>query len=233
MLLVEAVAVAWTAFQCVGSRMFPVYWPLRVKGHFALGPAQWKSALCLPTQVLFFPSIVLSAMFEHGGMEGWCSADGGVWGSDSSRAFLYGFALFLLVDFVIIERDQLRPMFIAHHVICLIGHVIAMSMPRAWPWYVCGSVTLELGSASCNYYCLRSNPHRASKYVAGMTLSNLTAIGCMLRFVQLSGAGTAWNTFIACTLLTLAYFRQKEAWLVWNKILPGHLTAPLRFTSVV
>ena len=229
-MFVELLAVAWAAGQYIGSRTFPTIWTKRVKGHFAEGPAQWKSALCLPTQVLIFPGIVLSGLIEHGSMEGWGATAGGVWGSASSRAFLYGFALFLLLDFVIIEREQLRSMFIAHHIVCLVGHCIAASLPsRAWPWYLCGAVTLELGSASCNYYCLHANPHRASKYVAGMTLSNLSALACMLRFVQLSGAGTVTNASIACMILTLTFFRQKEAWLVWNKILPG---MPW-FTSVV
>ena len=58
-------------------------------------------------------------------------------------------------------------------------------------------------------------------YLSAMTVSNLVAIGCMARFVQLSEAGVAWNAFIAITLLALTFFRQKEAWLVWNKILPG------------
>lgn len=218
---VEALAVMWTAAAWQGSKTFPMMWTQRVKGHFALGPAQWKSALALPTQVIVFPAIVLYGLLENGGMPGWCSTLGGVWGSAASRAFLYWFALFLLIDFVIIEKDQLRIMFILHHIVCLIGHCIAMSMPSSWPWYVCGSVTLELGSASCNYYCLHSNPHRATIYVYGMTVSNLVAIGCMARFVQLSEAGVAWNAFIAITLLALTFFRQKEAWLVWNKILPG------------
>ena len=218
---VEALAALWTAAAWQGSKTFPMMWTQRVKGHFALGPAQWKSALALPTQVIVFPAIVLYGLLENGGMPGWCSTLGGVWGSAASRAFLYWFALFLLIDFVIIEKDQLRIMFILHHIICLIGHCIAMSMPSSWPWYVCGSVTLELGSASCNYYCLHSNPHRATIYVYGMTVSNLVAIGCMARFVQLSEAGVAWNAFIAITLLALTFFRQKEAWLVWNKILPG------------
>ena len=218
--LVELLAIGYMACQCIGAQVFPTIWTQRVKGHFALGPAQWKSALALPTQVIFFPVIILSGLWEHGHIEGWCSVPGGVWGSASSRAFVYCFALFLLLDFIIIERDQLRSILIAHHVICLIGHIIAMSFPSAWPWYVCGSVTLELGSASCNYYCLHSNPHRATIYVAGMTLSNLTAIGCMLRFLKLSGAGTGWKVIITSTLLALIHFRQKEARLVWNKILP-------------
>ena len=161
-------------------------------------------------------------------MSGWCATTS-VWNSPSSCAFLYSFALFLLIDFFIIEKEQLRGLFIAHHIVCLLGHATASTFPSAWPWYVCGSTTLELGSASCNYYCLRSNPHRATKYVIAMTISNLCAFACMLQFLRLAQAGVVWWALIFISLVTLTFFRQKEAWLVWNKILPG---MP-RFTAVV
>ena len=95
------------------------------------------------------------------------------------------FAAFLLVDFV---NYRIRPVMIAHHVVCLIGHFGALSAPAAFVDYFAAAVACELGSAVCNLNALYPRSGAAlAAYVAGMTLER-PALAALLSWRARSAA---------------------------------------------
>lgn len=105
-------------------------------------------------------------------------------GATGERTFMYIFAIYLLLDFVLVHLD---PLLILHHVFCLVGHlIVCVWLPEGLRIYLSGVVALEIGSGSMNQFALYPDkgPH-AAVYAVGMTLSNSAALWLTYEWVRL------------------------------------------------
>ena len=149
----------------------------RVLGSAIIGGApRWRSAVGLITQVIILPVLKIASMRDD--MHA-CSAP--CFSHDdvnaTGNAFAVIFPLLMLLDFFLC---QLSPLIMAHHLVCILGHLYACTAAqRAFPAYFGGVVALELGSAANGLYCLLPNTFRARHLLVLMTLSNLAALGCV------------------------------------------------------
>lgn len=150
----ELNAALWVAFMVIGSRILP---PKFGSAIVAGGP-RWRSVTSMITQLIVLPWCFCTAAHHVG-----------------ERTFIYIFALYMLLDFVLVKLDTLL---IAHHIFCLIGHVLVVAvLPQAMPVYFAGVVMLELGSGAMNQFALWPDRRwRAVLYAVGMTSSNAAAL---------------------------------------------------------
>lgn len=148
----EVMAACWVAFAVTGSCILP---PKFGSAIVAGGP-RWRSVTSMITQLLVLPVC-------------WCTGQAG------ERTFIYIFALYMLLDFVLVKLDTLL---IVHHVFCLVGHIIVVVvLPEGLPIYFAGVVALELGSGTMNQFALWPDKGpRAAVYAVGMTVSNGAAL---------------------------------------------------------
>mmetsp|Transcript_43232 Transcript_43232/g.140210 ORF Transcript_43232/g.140210 Transcript_43232/m.140210 type:complete len:243 (-) Transcript_43232:127-855(-) len=190
----------------------------QVEGYFANGAPRWRCALGLPTQVGTLPLLLGCAVVAH-------RFDVQRWGERTShgelrsvgeRAFVAVFPAFLLLDWQICD---VRVLLAAHHVVCLAGHACAVLLSAGFPWYFLGVCALELGSASCNLFCLYpSSTMLFALYEVAMSASNLAALVCTWRWVAaLDGINASVSrrrlcqAFGALLSLLLVAARQWEA----------------------
>ena len=127
------------------------------------GCPRWRSASVLSSQFVLFPYMA--------------------W-TDDTNAFLYTFALLLLLDMVLFTPSRLM---VAHHAVCLAGHVIALQFPDHVHLYLQLAVVLEVGSGACNLWCLHPRAFRRT-YVWGMTVSNAAACRPFVRWMLVEPA---------------------------------------------
>ena len=186
-----------------------------VQGYFSNGPPRWRALWALPTQLLVMPSLLAIAYDDHGmELARWLRA--GERHSARGRAecvFLYLFPTWLLLDFMLVH---VRPLMLAHHAVCLMGHLVAYRLSAGFPFYFAGNVVLEMGSACCNVLCIWPHaPLSLGLYMVGMTLSNVGATVC--------AACWAWSVrpipakaFALVITVALAIVRQREAFKAWS-----------------
>lgn len=190
----EALALCYAVLSVVQSRVLP---PILGTAD-AHGAPRWRCALSAQMQWAVLPAC-------------WFLET-----PTATRAFVYVFALYLLLDFVI---TQLSTLLVVHHVFCLLGHlIVAFALPATLPVYFAGVVALELGSGFFNLWCLRPDSEaRALLYIVGMTISNAAACAVGYRWVQLDIplAPKVLNTIISAIMVVM---RQKACY----KNIKGH-----------
>ena len=184
----ELLAALWTVATISASRVLPGIYGTRS----AHGAPLWRSALSTPTQWAVLPAC---------------------WMIDtptSERFFVYTFALYMLVNFVITPLSKLL---LLHHVFCLVGHfVVVLMLPATLPVYFAGVVTLELGSGFYNMFCLRPDVRwRVIAYAVGMSASNAAALAICIRWVLLDIALAPKVLNLVITAI-MVYLRQKTCY---------------------
>ena len=165
----------------------------------------------MPTQLVVLPAMFALARAEHPSMRRWCEQ----WARKPSRCawtgcFLFIFAAFLLLDFVNPHCVvHMRPLMVAHHAVCALGHVYAAFVtPLGLPYYFAGVVAFELGSATCNIVCLWGAA--SPVYAVGMSLSNTAALVCSTGWAKAIGPRPRSKAFGLMLSALLAMMRQRE-----------------------
>lgn len=148
----ELNAALWVLIMLAGSRILPQKFGSALVG----GGPRWRSVTSMMTQLLVLPLCFCTGPYGE-------------------RTFIYIFALYMLLDFVLVKLDTLLKL---HHIFCLIGHfLVVFLLPQGMAIYFAGVVVLELGSGSMNQFVLWPERRwRAVLYAVGMTLSNLGAL---------------------------------------------------------
>lgn len=141
----------------------------------------------------------------------------------SEWAFTFCFAMYMLLDFALVKLDALIT---AHHLFCLLGHVIVCGFmpPPAFAVYFNGVVALELGSGCMNVFLLRPTSWRVALYAIGMTASNAAAAALALEWVRLEIPIAPKVLNIAITVV-MVVLRQKSC-VKWIRGGPASFTHP-------
>ena len=152
-MLAETLAIGWATCYVVASRTMPKVFGSQSVG----GTVRWRTAWAIPTQF-----VVLPLLYTYRG-------------EALSLCFTYLFALYMLLDFVLVK---LTPIMYAHHAACLTGHLLTcLLLPGGFVTYFAGVVALEFGSGCMNFWLLDYGSNwRTRLYVVGMTLSNAAAV---------------------------------------------------------
>ena len=150
------------------------------------GVPRWRCVSGFATQLVFLPILFLFSLKSQGfSLYQWSEvAATAIATEDGARffdwAFSYIFALYMLTDIVLFK--DLNPLLKLHHVGCLLGLVLGLAgVPSGFPFFAAGVLSLEIGSASMNLFCLY--PHRRDclrTYAVIMTASNLLGAYCFL-----------------------------------------------------
>jgi hypothetical protein len=182
----ELLALAWTVSLLLGARVLPsIFGSVKVAG-----APRWRSVSSLGTQWVVFP---------------WCYFCGAATGQ---RLFIYVFALYMLLDFVIVKLDTLL---IVHHIFCLLGHaLVCMYEPIGLPTYFAGVVALEMGSGCMNQYCVYPRwAGGALLYAVGMSISNAAGLFFAYRWWLLPIS--PWTKLLNVVITVIMVFlRQKS-----------------------
>lgn len=185
--LPEAMAFLWAASVVLGSRVLPAKFGVAI----VAGGPRWRSVTSMLTQLLVFPLCLCT-------------------GPNGERAFIYIFALYMLLDFLLVKLETL---FIVHHIFCLIGHaMVVFLLPEGMPIYFPGVVVLEIGSGMMNQFALYpERKWRALMYAVGMTTSNGVALWlcCEWSLLPLPIAPKVLNVLISTIMIAL---RQKTCY---------------------
>lgn len=181
------------------------------------GTPRWRSAVGLITQLGVLPVLFFVALISNGDAQGW--SDRSAASRDGMHfmgwAFAAIFPSLMLLDFVLCE---LSPLIMAHHLVCVLGHVYACTVAaRSFPAYFAGVVALEVGSGGTGVHCLSPKSFSAANMLVLMTISNLVALGCVWQW-------TSWNDergwMESCTVVftssMLCLARQNDAQQVWR-----------------
>ena len=205
----EALYILWLAISWPAAYFFMEVVKGDVVGYYASGPPRWRPAWGMPTQICVLPLLFTLAYRANGGsLASWCKHWQTGLGDRWSWIFIYLFPTWLMLDFVLCE---VRALMVAHHVTCIVGHLIAaIVLPAGFPYYFAGVIALECGSFSCNVLCLIYTRVVLNVYLSCMTISNLFAVACMVQWCRAvrSKAGCVIAIFIT---VVLAALRQREA----------------------
>ncbi|KAL3905027.1 MAG: hypothetical protein SGPRY_011066 [Prymnesium sp.] len=153
LLLGATVAVLYSSLLLGFSSHFHLAFGTEVSGFFADGAPRWRCALGVPTQLCALPLLFLGSAWEHAfQLERWSARFAEGHRSASDWAFVFVFVAFLVLDWAIVD---VRFLMAVHHAACLAGHLGGtLVWPAAFAYYFAGVCALELGSASCNIFCL-------------------------------------------------------------------------------
>mmetsp|Transcript_7711 Transcript_7711/g.10270 ORF Transcript_7711/g.10270 Transcript_7711/m.10270 type:complete len:265 (+) Transcript_7711:53-847(+) len=173
------------------------------------GVPRWNYYVSIFTQLLTFPTIVISAWASKNFEFEWFEAS---WDSHPSMKFewlfIYILSGYLAKDFLV-EMDL---MLYLHHIVCLGGTIAWIFLP--FPGVTCfmtGTMLLEFGSMSYNMWSLYPNLKLSNPvFFTIMTASNTLSLLCVwhFSFTQLSVPVAVRATFFLVTLI-LTIFRQK------------------------
>ena len=107
----------------------------------------------------------------------------------------------------------MRTMIQVHHAACLVGHAVAVFLtPGLFPFYFAGVCALEIGSASCNIFCMYSSSRvAAAAYATIISVTHLVALRAMAGAWATGVHSRAARFFESALTLVLVYMRQKEA----------------------
>ena len=150
-------------------------------------------------------------------MEHWGQSWAMTKGSTSDWIFVLLFPAFMLADWALVE---VRLMLAVHHIACLLGQLVcAFATPKLFPFCFVGVVALEVGSVTCNLYCLYpSSTIITTIYLITISGTHTVALGCMVGWVRRvkPWGGKAFGLVLSLGLILL---RQKEAIKAWNHAL--------------
>lgn len=144
----------------------------------------------------------------------WREAQGGV----AEKAWFSVFFGYLLKDMFVMEDE----LFLLHHVACMLGIVLAMSLPRGAFIHLFAMASLEVGSLfMCLAKILPPSPHidiRLDRlYWVSMTLSNIICLMAMfygsysIDFELRRGVQIGYKIFVGVITVVLVYLRQEVA----------------------
>ena len=203
-------SAVYTAGLISASTFFKLEFGNLVEGHFADGAPRWRCALGMVTQTLILPALFITSWIQHTGMmrawgRTWAASAGG--GAD--WLFVFVFVAFMLADWAIVEVRMVMGL---HHVACIIGHLFgAFLTPEGFPFSFAGAVVLELGSATCNLYCLYPSSTAAMMgYLATVSATHVVALASLAgwyRTIQSRGG----RLFAVTLTVALVMLRQREA----------------------
>lgn len=189
---------------------FEIIFGQEVEGYFSNGTPRWRCALGLVTQACVLPVLFIWSWSEH-------AFDLRLWSkhyvkgtrSVSDWMFVFVFAAFLSLDWILVE---VRTLMAAHHVACLVGHFIATGMlTQAFSYYFAGVCALELGSASCNLFCMYSSSRVwAASYFICVSVCHVFTLMSMRNWVALMPSRISKAIGLSITV-GLVLLRQREA----------------------
>ena len=148
------------------------------------GVPRWRCATGIFTQLLFLPCLfLLSLAGSRFSLAAWSETAGKALATREGErfydwAFCYVFALYMLTDVLLLKH--LSFLLKLHHVGCLLGLAIGLAVvPSGFPFFAAGVLSLELGSAAMNLWCLYPNrTDTFGLYFALMSASNLGGLAC-------------------------------------------------------
>jgi hypothetical protein len=167
------------------------------------GVPRYRCASGFSTQLVFLPCLfLLSFASNNFSLDTWSQRAGAAHFTEEGTrffdwAFCYVFAGYMLSDVVLLKK--LSFLLKLHHVGCLLGLALGFAgLPAGFPLFAAGVLSLELGSAAMNLWCLY--PHRSAffrVYAVVMTLSNTFSAVCCAMWIghaeylatQLGGVG--------------------------------------------
>ncbi|KAL1504068.1 hypothetical protein AB1Y20_010478 [Prymnesium parvum] len=189
---------------------FQLHFKHEVQGYFADGAPRWRCALGLLTQAAVLPALFAASAYRRGGgMRRWGARFAAGDATAGEWTFVLLFAAFLLLDWRLVD---VRPLMAAHHAVCLAGHAVGTLLrPHAFPYYFAGVCALELGSASCNLFCMYpSSAAVGVAYLAIVSATHLATLACAVRWVE-AVRSRASQAFALVVTVGLVVIRQKEA----------------------
>eukprot|EP00940_MAST-03C_sp_MAST-3C-sp2_P003190 g3190.t1 len=142
-------------------------------------------------------------------------------GLHCTEAFSLIFPLFIILDWVLIGVRVVPPLISAHHIVCLVGHLMVVKggPPDVFPYYLLGVSALEVGGGFTNLLDLLTPEPSVERAQLGkitvmvMSVSNLLGLWCAFKFLQFktrARVGLLLKIVLAVLILGLTFLRQTQ-----------------------